>query len=409
MEKAEITRFDWLQVIVLGVVSPLFLFPREKFAWILFLIPLLWVTRKIINKEFIQQTILDIPLLIILVQVLSAALLRGNPSHSLPKAAGLLLGIALFYAVNALLQTETWLKRGIFLFLLGGSFFSFIGLLGMFTFKVKHLTLLMKLKELLPRINFKLPGAEEGFHPNAVGGTLILVVPLFMVLLYAYWKNKHKGFFFLSAGLAVTFAVLLLTQSRGAWLGLLLACGIVFFLAFLKKKTLVIVSLVVVLVVMSIAGPLLMENNQVKLTTRQVEGTLFFRVQMWDIVMPMIHAHPLVGAGLNEFRYHPEVKYRYSHPHNKLLLLAVELGLPGVIAYLALLACMAFAVTAVWRKNGDTFLSWAALGLGCGQLAHFIFEMTDAVPFGAKVNVFSWLSLALIAAIYNFTLKAKND
>ncbi len=410
----EVQCFDWIQLAVLMLLSPLFLFPREQWAWVLAIVPLLMVVRRIVNKKFIERTIIDIPLLVILVMVLITTLWKANPLHSLSKIAGLLLGVCLFYAVTAVLKTEKLIKIATILFLCGGVLFSFLGVLGMFTFKVKNLTLLMKLKEWLPRINFNLPGAEEGFHPNAVGGTLVLIIPLFMILLFAYlWKKargnvaisngNHLPRLFLLAGSAVTFGVLLLTQSRGAWLGLLLACVMVFFLFLLKKKVFLIVFLVGILLFAFVIAPSLLENDQVRLTTRQAEGTLFFRIQLWNVVLPMIHENPLTGIGLNEFRYHYEVKRELSHPHNKLLLLAVELGLPGLIAYLALLGCVGVAVVWIWKKPGNDWLSMAALGLGCGQLAHFIFEMTDAVPLGAKVNIFFWLSLALIMAIYNYT------
>jgi putative inorganic carbon (HCO3(-)) transporter len=370
--------------------------------------------RRIVNKKFIERTIIDIPLLVILVMVFITTVWKANPLHGLPKIAGLLLGVGLFYALTAVLRTEKLIKIGALLFLCGGVLFSLVGVLGMFTFKVKNLTLLMKLKEWLPRINFNLPGAEEGFHPNAVGGTLVLIIPLFMVLLFAYlWKKIGEKAsiaagnrlmqLFLLAGLAITLSVLLLTQSRGAWLGLLLACVIGFLLFLLKRKVFLIVFLVGILLFTFVIAPSLLENDQVRLTTRQAEGTLFFRIQLWNVVLPMIHENPLMGIGLNEFRYHYEVKRELSHPHNKLLLLAVELGLPGLIAYLALLGCMGVAAARVWKKPGNDWLSLAVLGLGCGQLAHFIFEMTDAVPLGAKVNIFFWLSLALVMAIYNYT------
>jgi hypothetical protein len=42
------------------------------------------------------------------------------------------------------------------------------------------------------------------------------------------------------------------------------------------------------------------------------------------------------------------------------------------------------------------------LGLGCGQMAHFLFGLVDSIPLGAKVGIFFWLSIGLITAIYNF-------
>jgi putative inorganic carbon (HCO3(-)) transporter len=421
MKKKEITPFDWVQLAVLLLVSPLFVFPRERFAWIFLVIPLLWVVRKIIGKRFLERTLLDIPILIILVQVLLTTLFAANPSHSFPKVAGLLLAIGLFYAVIALLKTEKLLKVGVILFLGGGFLFSLLGLVGMSTFRVKHLTLLMKIKEALPRIDFNLPGAEMGFSPNAVGGILLLIIPLFMTMLYSYLPEKIKPLksgcvpfikgkrfpLFLVLGLAVTSGVLLLTQSRGAWVGLALAFMILFFFSLRKRKSVLITIIIVLLVVSFILVPSLLKVDQVQLTTKQAEGTLLFRVQMWDQALPRIYAHPFLGIGLNEFRYLPEIKYNVSHAHNKFFHVAVELGIPALIAYLALLLLTAFMILKTWQSK-NTGTGWqkiVILGLGCGQLAHVIFELTDVIPFGAKVGIFPWISLALITAIYNYFIK----
>jgi O-antigen ligase len=114
-----------------------------------------------------------------------------------------------------------------------------------------------------------------------------------------------------------------------------------------------------------------------------------------------------LGIGLNEFRYLPEIKYNVSHAHNKFFHVAVELGIPALIAYLALLMLTGFMIVKTWRSKNTNAgrLIIVILGLGCGQLAHAIFEVTDVIPFGAKVGFFPWISLALIVAIYNHIIK----
>lgn len=406
MEKTTVTRLDWLQVGVLFLLSPLFIFPGEKFALIFFIIPLLWLVRRIIHKHFFQRTLLDIPLLVILFQVLVSSLLVAYPPYVFPKAAGLLLGIGMFYAVTGLLRTERMLKAGIFLFLAGGLFFSLFSLVGMYTFKVKHLNFLAAIKEMFPRFDFKLPGAEMGFSPNAVGGILILLVPVFMAMLYLYlWDERKAVKLFLEIGLFIVLVVLLLTQSRGSWMGLTAAFVIFVFLSLRKRKGGLVSVIVGLLVVSFLLVPSVLKVDQVKLTTQQAEGTLLFRVQMWDRALPRIAAHPLTGIGLNHFRYLPEIKYDVSHAHNKFIHMAVELGIPAAAAYLALLILTGYMVVTVWKKSKVKWLRAAVLGLGCGQLAQTIYEITDVIPLGAKVGIFFWLSLALIAAIYNFVTR----
>jgi len=58
----------------------------------------------------------------------------------------------------------------------------------------------------------------------------------------------------------------------------------------------------------------------------------------------------------------------------------------------------------ILRKSKTQWQRMTALGLGCGQLAHFIFGIADSIPLGAKVGIFFWFSLALISSIYNYVL-----
>jgi O-antigen ligase len=100
----------------------------------------------------------------------------------------------------------------------------------------------------------------------------------------------------------------------------------------------------------------------------------------------------------------PEVRYFLSSAHNQFLHVAVELGVIGLIAYLAILLLMGNMCVQVWKKSSIEWMRLAALGLGWGQLAFLFFGLTDAIPPGAKVGILFWISLALITSIYNFSL-----
>jgi len=62
----------------------------------------------------------------------------------------------------------------------------------------------------------------------------------------------------------------------------------------------------------------------------------------------------------------------------------------------------------VWRKSNVEWMRTSALGLGCGQLAHFLWGIWDSIPLGAKLGIVFWVSLGLITAMYNYTVK-KSD
>jgi O-antigen ligase len=418
-EKKQINNwFDWVQLAVLVVLAPLFVFPKPQFWWVFLIIPLLLIGRILFKKQFWQKTPLDLPLLIIFAAIAVSYFKSTDISHSLPKIAGLLFGILLFYAAVALLKSEKLLKWGVAIFLAGGFIFSIIGLLGMPTFKVKHLDFLMKIKDMIPRIDFNLPGAEAGFSTNAIGGSLLLLIPLFFVLLLLTWNRKTRqeapygpfSSFLLTGGLLITGSVLLLTQSRGAWGGAFIATiiiGLIFLFQKITSKKIIIITIIALLLVIIVAAVginSLSHAQQLKPGMKQVQGTLQFRIHVWNITIPVIRENPLWGVGLNNFRTVPEVRFFWSSTHNQLLHVATELGIPALIAYLSLLIIAGFMCIEIFKKSPILWLRCAALGLGWGQLAFLFFGLTDAIPPGAKVGIFFWLSLTLITAIFRFIM-----
>jgi len=416
MKKTAAKWFDAVHTAVLIAVAPFFIFPKPQLKWILFIIPLLWIMRRILENHFVERTILDIPIVVFLAAVFVTILRVTDVSHSLPKIAGTLFAIAFFYAVTAVLKTGKLIQWAAALFLAGGFCFSLVGLLGMPTFKAKHLHLLMKIKDKLPRIDFGLPGAELGFAPTVVGGILLLVIPLFFVMTVRAWKHKKEtsgntiSLVLLTAGLLVTASVLLLTQARGAWAGLVISTviiGLLFLFTLIKKKKIyaaIIIGLLVIGIITGIGIYTITHADQLRPGLKQAEGTLLFRIQLWDLTVPAITANPLWGMGLNNFRLIPEVRYFLSHPHNQFLDVAVELGIPAMIAYLAMLMLIGYMCIRVWKKSDTAWMKMAALGLGWGQLAFLFFGLTDAIPPGAKVGILFWLSLALITGMYNYNL-----
>jgi putative inorganic carbon (HCO3(-)) transporter len=416
MEKTRVQLFDWLQMAVLAAVSPFFIFPRPQLWWIILIIPLLWTVRKIVEKHFVEPTMVNVPMFIFLTAVLISTSRVPDFANSLPKFAGVLFAIAFFFAIAALLKTELLLKWAVSLFLLGGFLFSLIGLLGMPTFKGKHLDILMKIKDKIPQVDFGLPGAELGFSTNAVGGTLLLVIPLFFVLGAAAWLHQKKKEIvpntltavLLIIGLAVTGGVLLLTQSRGAWVSLLISTVIIGLLLLVKIMTkkkiylILVIGLLFAAIIVGIGVYSMTHSDQLQPGIKQAEGTLLFRIQLWNLAVPIVKANPMWGIGLNGFRLEPEVRYFLSSAHNQFLHVAVELGIPALIAYLAILLLMGYMCVQVWKKPAAAWMRVTALGLGWGQLAFLFFGLTDAVPPGAKVGILFWISLALISALYQF-------
>lgn len=410
---------DWFQIFSLIILAPFFLFPSMERTWVFLIVPSILIGRWIIKRQFLERTILDWAILLLSIQIFVSCLIVPDIGFSLPKIACALFAIVLFYAIVALLKTIKLIRIGVILFIGGGLLFSILGLLGMFTKEEKHLDLLMKIKEQIPQINFNLPGAGEGFHPNAVGGTLILIIPLFFIFVYSNfrWENendliiKNKLFsIVLFLGLLITSGVLLLTQSRGSWLGLILSSCILLF-PFLEKRKIRVSSIFlffpIVLFLFVSVYVMLIGTQKIQLSITEIIGKVGGRSQAWTVGIETVKHRPLTGIGMNRIRLNPEISFKRAHVHNHLLHTTAEMGIPALIALLAILIGMGIMCVQVWKKSTVRWMRMTVLGLGYGQSAHLIFGMTDSISLGAKVGIFFWLSLGLISAMYNYTIKVR--
>jgi putative inorganic carbon (HCO3(-)) transporter len=406
----------WAQVLLMAALAPFFIFPAFDRIWILFIAGGWFVYKWRVCGWFFKRTVVDWAIFVVLFQVFISTLGAEDCVLVVPKVAGVVYGILVFYTVVEFVDSRKRIQAGVVVFLIGGVVLSIIGTLGMEFGEEKldqaKLDPISSLNQKIPKINFDLPGAEEGFNPNALAGTLVLVFPaLFAAAVYYGKKNKESRMiaaFFWSAAVFFLLEVwiLFLTASRGSWMALTIALVFMVWIFFLipKKKTawlgLLMAGAAVILIFGYIA---IIKTENIEAAASELESKYQRRQQAWSVGMRVINEYPLTGIGMNHVRMEPGIGYKRAHAHNHLIHTAAELGIPGLMAYLAILAGMLFMCWNVWWQSWDFWMRAMVLGLGAGQLAHFIWGMGDTITLGGKPGVFFWISLGLIAGIYNWT------
>jgi len=399
---------DWIQVFLIGLIAPFFLFPSMKYVWVLFIIPGIWICRWIVKKYFFERTALDWAVFVLFIYVFATCVIVPDLDFSLPKIAGVLLGLAVFYSIVALLKSKKLIKLGVIVFLGGGFILSVFSILGIrWSSEIYLDKIVSKIAKIIPKIKWNLPGAEEGFNSNAIGGTLILIIPLCLVLLLLCLKRKKESYLisynpfsliFLFMIFFMMIGLLFFTLSIGSWIALITSIWILLLPWKWKKRSFVLIVLFIVVI-------FLVRPKEITLINNTFKTKILKRDAYWLVGVKEISKHPFFGIGMNRIRQLPSVGYERSHVHNHFLHTAAELGIPGLIAYLAILIGSGFMCFEIWHKSDIGWMRMSALGLGCGQLAYFIFGMGDSIPLGAKVGIFFWFSLGLITAIYNYMLK----
>ncbi len=405
---------------------PFLLFPDGYKVLILLVLPLLWLFRWRITGHIISRSPLDWSVLLMLLMILISLWATPDLSFSIGKIAGLLFGIVLYYQLLDLGETKTDVQLLIMLFVFVGIGLAIISALGM-----KQLTkfpLLTPLIDKLPSLFQNISGAEGGFSTNQIGGVLIFFVPLQLMLLVSWLKTKGSLFlqkndaklenwnikkfsvaFFMGVAIFITLGVLLLTQSRGALGGLLIGL-----IAILAIKTnwgrilAVIGTIVLVIILSSGVGDELISSSGVQTTA---VGTIHLdgRIEIWSRAVYGLADFPFTGMGMNMFRRVMPILYPtlivpttmdIAHAHNHLLQAGLDLGLPGLIAYLSLWILAGFLLFRIIRQSKSLWHQIIAVGLLGGFVAHFVYGMTDAVALGSKPGFVFWWALALVVAVY---------
>jgi putative inorganic carbon (HCO3(-)) transporter len=406
------------ELLVVAAISPALLFPNPRRLLVLVVVPLIWFCAWLATGRALPRTPLNSALWILLTMVAVSLYATFDVQFSLGKVSGVILGVLLFWAVNRWITTGERLAVSLAAFLAAGGVLAIIGLLGSNWFD--KFPVLGAIARHLPRAIRGVPGAEEGFQPNAVAGCLVLFVPLQAALLVERehrWmgsaRSRKLENLMQALLLVLTTGTLMLTQSRGAWVGLLVAT--LAFLTWHSRRTRKLAAIVAgtALTLAVVLGPERVVNATINRSGPGMAADVSGRVELWSRALYGIQDFPFTGMGMNTFRKVMPVLYPtfltspdvdVSHAHNHLLQAALDLGLPGLVAYVSIWMVTCVLLMTVYRRSGERLYRAAASGLGAGLIAHFVFSMTDAIPLGAKVGVLFWLTLSLAVALHRTAL-----
>lgn len=386
---------------------------------VLAVLPLVWLAARVSAGSWLPRTPLNSVLIVLLAMAGVSLWATYDPTASLGKVAGLALGVSLVWAIARWMVTPSRLRVGVSVFLAAGAGLSVVGLVGTNWFS--KFPALDAIITRLPKAIRGVPGAREGFHPNEVAGCLVLFVPLQAALTYgsvkACLESSARGRGRELARLAVhacllclTGGTLLLTQSRGAWTGMIVA-GLAFCFWHSRPTRYVAGALVLAGMLTVVAvGPGRVANLAISSSGPGMASDVAGRMELWSRAIYGIQDFPITGMGMNTFRKIMPARYPtfltspdldVAHAHNQLLQAALDLGLPGLVAYLALWLLLAVMLTRVYRGATDSRIRVLGGGLGAGLIAQFAFGMTDAVALGAKAGILFWLCVALVTAFHH--------
>ena len=246
-------------------------------------------------------------------------------------------------------------------------------------------------------------------NPNLLAGFLVAVMSL--TVGQGLYTEKIESKLFLFVLFAVLGICLVLTYSRGAWLSIVVVaaiCG-----RFYNRKILwlfLVIPVVALFCQDAVIGRIMSIFNPT-----DTSSTL--RIALWESTIAMIADKPLLGIGWGAYwLVYPEYDFflnnpaaRIVHAHNMYLHIAAEIGIPGLIAFLAIIYGHAKKAVDVLSQTNNRRVAGLMLGIVAAILGLAVNGFTDYIMFNVQMSMLFWLFNAIIITIwqdsYRYNLK----
>ncbi len=231
-------------------------------------------------------------------------------------------------------------------------------------------------------------------NPNVLAVYLLLVMPF--ALERAFDSSLGLGqrlFYFLTRSFSMV--CILLTWSRGAWLGAIAEILLFLLLYSSKSRRLLLLGIPVVL----LAVPMLPQNVIGRFSSigSLTESSIRYRLYVWRGTLRMIAAHPFgIGIGENAFSTH-YISYALSgtesvmHTHHILLQILCETGWIGLLLFF-LLFFMIIRQFAGQIKQGE---GRGSIAPACALCSCLIMGLFDHIWYHFGNMALFWIIMAM--------------
>ena len=357
-----------------------------------------WPVRRMAYGHFTRRTPLDWPLVLLILWLPVNLLASADQALSWEATGYLMFGVALYFSLlnwppaRRQPQVVAWL-----LLMLGVGLALATPLLS--ELAIGKLFRIQPLEQLFQQVASQVPG---NVNANRVAGTLVLIAPL-AVALSIRWDWSPQRWRPVLCGLAalLMLVMLVITQSRNAYLAIAAAVAVVLLL---RWPRLLIVLPVVLLIGAIVVWRIGLQATLDALLSGGALSGLDVRLELWNRAWYALNDFTFTGIGIGTFQKVIPVMYplfsigpdvQITHAHNLFLQIGLDLGMPGLVAYLALLLNLLVMLAKALQQRASA-LDWtlAAGALG-GVVAMLIHGLFDAPVWGVKPAFIPWLLITL--------------
>ena len=251
-------------------------------------------------------------------------------------------------------------------------------------------------------------------NPNLLAGYLLPILPL-AVVAFLRWRGWAERLYALTA-LVLGSAALVLSYSRGGWLGLVAGLGTIGLLLVLRQTRhwpvlwrrlfpLLLVAGAAALLVVAVTQIEPLRIRAMSLVAGREDSSNNFRINVWMAALKMIEERPWLGIGPGNTAFnliyplYQQPRFNALSAYSVPLELLVEGGVPGLLAGLGLLLA---SLRSGWTQlKGESPFALPALGAVAAIVGLCVQGATDTIFFRPEVQLTGWFCLATLAVSGN--------
>lgn len=367
---------------ITGVYAAVFIAPLIPFSSLPLAGVCLWTTLSLVIKSVTDESFhwkrdgVGTALLIFLAVLLISCVFSFARAASLTVWAMYFIFVTFYFAIINTIRTKAQLYGLLRLFVISGTL---VALYGVMQYAFGWTTTNAWIdEEMFEDETMRVYSTLA--NPNVLGEYLLLVLPV-SALFFLKDKARSLSKWVYLAFTLVIFLCLILTQSRGCWLGFMFAA--VLFITFYEGRWWAFVPLILCLL------PLVVPDTIVERLMSigdMDDSSTSYRVYIWMGAIGILRHYLAGGIGMGEAAFslvYPFFSYNAviaPHSHNTYLQLLVEGGVPALAAFLAVIVVYLKGAQRIYSRRGKKSLSSSmtlALGAGvCGFLFQSLFDYT---------------------------------
>ena len=244
-----------------------------------------------------------------------------------------------------------------------------------------------------------------GFFPDPHMFSFYLGLIIPMVLCFLIFNRGNKKRIFLFIILTILISSILLSFSRGGYLGMFAGLSSVIILSwkFLIPKIKVVIFLIILAGIISLLIPQNPIANRINSIINLEEGSNAGRLIIWQQAADVFREHPISGVGIGNYSFYlfPEEKYRTPiYAHNTYLDIASEMGIFALLIWIGIFLSCFWQLFKIIKKTADKNTRIISIGLFGGLIWFFVHCFFETPIYSPQV-------IAMLMIIFGIVISVK--